>query len=240
MHHIDLLYDLLRGELAGTRAVDTATAVARFNRITGSRDFAAAVDLLAAQLRAEGADTVTVERFPIDGVRRYMGRVFAPAYEPHGARLRVVAPTPYTICDYAETPMCLPSNTPPTPPAGVTAEVVDVGRGDRPEHYAGVDVKGKAVMATGLTTEVYNLAVEEYGAVCVMTTWARRSFEIVVMGDCHELPLTYLNANERSLFIKATATFFGSVFWEIALFRLGFSRREKLRLSFTCRYSRIV
>ena len=170
MQMIDTLYTALRGELAGARAVDTATAMARFNRITGSRDFAAAVELLAAQLHAAQLDTVTVERFPIDGLLTYMGRTYAPAYEPHSARLTVVSPTPYTICDYAETPMCLPSNTPPTPPEGVTAEVVDVGSGDTTECYAGIDVAGKAVMATGLTTQVYNLAVGEFGAACVMTT----------------------------------------------------------------------
>src|SRR4051812_27533927 len=172
MHTIDSLYNALGEQLSGVRAVDTATAIARFNRITGSSDFAAAVDLLAAQLRAAGMDSVTIQRFPIDGNILYMDRTYAPAYEPHSARL-TATPTDgvaYTICDYAETPMCLPSNTPPTPPGGITAEVVDVGRGDRVEDYAGLDVAGKAVMATGITSEVYNLAVDEFGAVCIMTT----------------------------------------------------------------------
>ena len=99
-----------------------------------------------------------------------MGRVFAPAYEPTSACVRVLSPQAYTICDFAETPMCLPSNSPATPPEGVTAEVVDIGRGDRATDYEGIDVKGKAVIASGLTTDVYNLAVEQFGAVCVMTT----------------------------------------------------------------------
>ena len=161
MQEINALYTALRGELSGVRALDTATAIARYNRITGSRDFAAAVDLLVEQLRHDGADSVEIRRFPIDGVQRYMGRIYAPAHEPHSARLSVVSPAPYTICDFAETPMCLPSGTPATPPEGITAQVVDVGRGDRPADYEGIDVKGKAVMATGLTTDVYNLAVEQ-------------------------------------------------------------------------------
>jgi hypothetical protein len=147
---------------------------------------------------------VTVERFPIDGVQRYMGRAFAPAYEPHSARLRVVAPTAYTLCDYAETPMCLPSNTPATAPEGVTAEVVDVGRGDRAADYEGVDVAGKAVMATGLTTDVYNLAVEQYGAVCVMTTnlyeWSNlphRKRSMVDLPDATHLARLYFDASKR-------------------------------------------
>lgn len=115
MQQIDALYAAVRSELSGARALDTATAIARYNRMIGSRDYAAAVDLLATYLCDSGADSVRVERFAIDGVQHYMGRVYAPAYEPHGARLQVIAPTPYTICDYAETPMCLPTGTPATP-----------------------------------------------------------------------------------------------------------------------------
>jgi aminopeptidase YwaD len=204
MQKVDALYAALVGELAGARALDTATAMARFNRITGSRDFAAAVELLAEQLRAARVGTVTVERFPIDGVQRYMGRAFAPAYEAHSARLRVVAPAAYTICDYAETPMCLPSGTPATAPEGVTAEVVDVGRGDRATDYEGIDVAGKAVMATGLTTDVYNLAVEQYGAACVMTTnmydWSnlpQRKRSMVDLPDATHLARLYHDASKR-------------------------------------------
>jgi hypothetical protein len=204
MHHIDTLYAALRGELAGVRALDTTTAIARFNRITGSRDFAAAVEFLAAQLHDAHMDSVTVHHFPIDGTIRYMGRVFAPAYEPHRARLAVLSPTPYTICDYAETPMCLPSNTPSTPPEGMTAEVVNVGRGDRTEDYAGIDVTGKAVMATGLTTDVYNLAVEQMGAVCVMTTnmydWSNlpeRKRSMIDLPDATHLARLYHDPEKR-------------------------------------------
>src|SRR4051794_1414211 len=113
MQTIDTLYNALTQQLSGVRAVDTATAIARFNRITGSSDFAAAVDLLADQLRAAGMDSLSIERFPIDGNQRYMGRTYAPAYEPHSARLTATpsAGGSYTICDFAETPMCQPSNT---------------------------------------------------------------------------------------------------------------------------------
>ncbi len=204
MQAINALYSALRGELAGVRSLDCATALARFNRITGSSDFAAAVAYLADQLRAARLDAVVVERYPIDGTRRYMGRTFAPAYEPHSATLRVVAPQPYTICDYAETPMCLPSNTPATPPGGITADVVDVGRGERAEDYAGLEVAGKAVMATGLTTTVYNLAVEQFGATCVMTTnmydWSalpERKRSMIDLPDATHLARLYHEPDKR-------------------------------------------
>ena len=169
MRTIDQLLQTVQQEISGARALDTASAVARYNRIVGSSDYAAAVHLLRKRLEAYCLDEVTVESFPIDGHTTYAERVFAPAWEPHSARLQVVAPESYLIADFATTPMCLPSGCPPTPPEGVTAELVDVGAGDRPEEYAGLDVAGKAVLATGLTTDVYDLAVEQYGAVCVLT-----------------------------------------------------------------------
>ncbi|MEZ4864851.1 MAG: DUF4910 domain-containing protein [Caldilineaceae bacterium] len=170
MKQIDRLIQTVQPALSGERAVDTVWAVARYNRIVGSRDYAAAAELLCRQLAEYGLDTAEIERFPIDGQQQYTGRVFAPAWEPHSARLEVIAPERYVIADFAVTPMCLPSGCPATPAGGVRATVVDVGRGDQPAHYADVDVAGKAVLATGLTTDVYNLAVETYGAACVMTT----------------------------------------------------------------------
>lgn len=169
MHTIDRLVQAVQQEISGARALDTATAVARYNRIVGSSDYAAAVHLLRDRLASSGLDEVTIETFPIDGHTTYAERLFAPAWEPRSARLEVVSPEPYLIAEFDTTPMSLPSGCPPTPPEGVTAEVVDVGSGDRPEHYEGIDVAGKAVLATGGTTDVYNLAVEQLGAVCVMT-----------------------------------------------------------------------
>ncbi len=64
MQKINALYTALCNELSGVRAFDTATTIARYNRITGSSDFAAVVELLAAQLRSAQASTVEIERFP--------------------------------------------------------------------------------------------------------------------------------------------------------------------------------
>jgi len=204
MKHIDQLIQTIRPALSGERAVDTVWAVARYNRIVGSRDYAAAAALLCRQLADYGLDTAEIERFPIDGQQQYTGRVFAPAWEPHSARLEVIAPERYVIADFAVTPMCLPSGSPATPPAGVRATVVDVGRGDQPAHYEGVDVAGKAVLATGLTTDVYNLAVETYGAACVMTTnmydWSNLPAvkrTMVDLPDATHLARLYYDAEKR-------------------------------------------
>lgn len=204
MKVIDNLIELLQQNLSGERALDTVGAVARYNRIVGSSDYAAAVELLRQQLVTYDVDEVRVESFPIDGHCTYTGRVFGPAWEPHSARLEVIAPERYTVADFEVTPMCLPSGCPATPPEGVTADVIDVGAGDRPEHYQGIDVAGKAVLATGLTTDVYNLAVEQFGAACVMTTnmyeWSelpgiRRT--MIDLPDATHLARLYFDAEKK-------------------------------------------
>jgi hypothetical protein len=203
MQTIERLIDLIQGEMAGKRVLDTVAAVACYNRIVGSTDYAAAAYLLRDQLAVYGLDDVHIESFPIDGRQTYMGRVFAPAWEPHRARLVMLAPEYRVIADFAETPMCLPSGAPATASEGVVAEVIDVGVGDKVEHYAGLEVAGKAVLATGLTTDVYNLAVEQFGAACVMTTnmydWSdlpgiRRS--MVDLPDATHLARLYFDAEK--------------------------------------------
>jgi hypothetical protein len=221
MQIIDRYISLVQQELSGARALDTVWAVARHNRIVGSTDYAAAVQQLHDQLAGYGLDSVSVESFPIDGVIKYAGHVFGPAWEPHSARLEVIAPEPYLVADFAVTPMCLPSGCPATGPEGVTAEVVDLGAGDQPVHYAQVDVRGKAVLASGLTTDVYNLAVEQYGAACVMTT---------NMYDWSNLP-----AVKRTMIDLPDATHLARLYYDAEkkrpapVFSISYRQAERLR-----------
>ena len=56
-------------------------------------------------------------------------------------------------------------------PADVTAELVDVGVGDRAADYAGIDVKGKIVLASGNPSAVMEQAVWKRGAAGILS-WA--------------------------------------------------------------------
>lgn len=204
MHTVDSLIATLREELSGERALDTVWAVTRYNRIVGSSDYAAAAHALYTQLAAHGLDDVAIDSFPIDGVRTYAGQTVGPAWEPQRARLEALTPERYLIADFEITPMCLPAGCPSTPPGGIIAEVVDVGAGDRPEAYQGINVQGKAVLASGLTTEVYNLAVETFGAACVMTTnlydWSilpEIQRTLIDLPDATHLARLYFEAEKR-------------------------------------------
>ncbi|HYN10754.1 MAG TPA: peptidylprolyl isomerase [Vicinamibacterales bacterium] len=57
-----------------------------------------------------------------------------------------------------------------TPPEGVLAPLVDVGRGDRDEDYAGKDVKGAVVLGDADTGQLWRRAVTNGGAIGVVST----------------------------------------------------------------------
>ena len=57
-----------------------------------------------------------------------------------------------------------------TPPGGVVAPLVDVGRGDRDEDYAGKDLKGAVVLGDADVGQLWRRAVVTHGAIGVVST----------------------------------------------------------------------
>lgn len=56
-----------------------------------------------------------------------------------------------------------------TPEGGTIATVVDVDLGSKAEHYAGIDVRGKIVLARGNLTRVYTEAIKQRGAIGIIS-----------------------------------------------------------------------
>ncbi len=81
----------------------------------------------------------------------------------------MVEPEERPIVRYEDVPTCLHTHSNSTLAEGVTAELIDVGEGTKPEHYDGKDVKGKFVLATGRAKTVHEQAVYKYGATAVIT-----------------------------------------------------------------------
>ncbi|RMF64610.1 MAG: DUF4910 domain-containing protein, partial [Calditrichaeota bacterium] len=81
------------------------------------------------------------------------------------AELRMLEPVQERIVGYPEIAMSVITYS---NPGDVTAELVWVGSGTRDSDYAGKDVKGKFVLATGYGGAVHRLAVLKYGAKAVV------------------------------------------------------------------------
>lgn len=160
---------VVKEELSGSVAKSYVAGLTRHHRIQGSPMMHAAAEHVRDELKPLGLDDVRIERYPSDGKRRYWTYTSAVGWSVKGAELRLVEPTERLLARYSDIPQSLHTFSNGTPRGGVTAELVDVGKGLSDEDYAGKKVKGKIVLATGRATVVHKEAVLKRGAAGVVT-----------------------------------------------------------------------
>lgn len=159
--------DLLHEALSGERAKDHVIQITRHHRIQGSRGYRDAADYVLSALRAAGfgEEAAWVESYPSDGRVEYQTWQSPSGWDIDRAELRMVEPYDWRIVGYPEIAMSLITYS---NPGTATAELVWVGSGTRDADYAGKDVRGKLVLATGYGGSVHRLAVLKYGAAAVV------------------------------------------------------------------------
>jgi Zn-dependent M28 family amino/carboxypeptidase len=163
------LTKLVKDELSGEIAKSYVAQITRFHRIQASPMFHEAAEYVRDTLRGMGIKDVRIEQFPSDGRTEYWTHTSPVGWEVTRAELRLVEPEAKLITKYKDVPTCLHTHSKSTKPEGVTAELVDVGEGTKPEHYTGKKVKGKFVLATGRAKPVHEHAVYKHGAAGVIT-----------------------------------------------------------------------
>src|SRR5438552_4431257 len=151
----------IHAEIDGLAALRTVRDLGRFHRVHGSPGFAAAAQMMRDRLAAAGLADAAVERFPADGQTRYAHFRSYLGWDPREASLDEVSPRARPIARFPDLPVALADYS---QDADVTAELVDVGRGVAPAGYAGKEVKGRLVLASGRLPLVHRRAVEERGA----------------------------------------------------------------------------
>jgi hypothetical protein len=137
---------LLHRDLSGERAQATTAAITRFHRPPGASGYHAATNLVAAELRAAGLTDVDVTTYPLNGETVAGEGPLPLAWEPYGAVVRVVNPVQEEVVNAETASSCLAWWSRPTPDGGLTAELIDLGAGERDENYAGKDLTGKIVL----------------------------------------------------------------------------------------------
>jgi hypothetical protein len=158
---------LLHEELSGEIAKEHVIGITRFHRIQGSRGYHEAAEWVLARLRDYGFDEdhAWIETYPSDGKIHYQTWQAPSGWHVDAAELRMVEPRDERIVGFPEIAMSLVTYS----NAGdVTAELVWVGDGTRESDYAGKDVKGKFVLATGYGGAVHRQAVLAHGAAAVV------------------------------------------------------------------------
>lgn len=163
------LNKLVKEELSGNVAKSYVAQVARFHRIQASTMFHEAAEYVKDELVKIGLNDATIEQYLSDGAKKYWTYTLPMGWTVKSAELRLVEPEDKLIVTYEDMPQSLHTCSNATPPDGVTAELVDVGRGTKPVDYEGKDVKGKFVLATGRARMVHEEAVFKRGAAGVIT-----------------------------------------------------------------------
>jgi hypothetical protein len=121
----------------------------QLHRIQASPGFLAAVDLMRQAAGAAGLTAVQVHRYPVDGKSYWWTWKKPWFWSPQSAELRLIAPEEEVLARFEDEPCHLGTLCAPTPPEGISAEVVDVGRGLTEKDYEGKDVTGKAALVSG-------------------------------------------------------------------------------------------
>jgi aminopeptidase YwaD len=160
---------LVRDELSGVVAKSFVEQIARFHRIQASTMFHEAAEYVKNELLKIGLKDATIEQFPADGKIKYWTYTSPIGWAVKSAELYLVELEEKLIVRYKDVPTCLHTYSKATPLEGVTAELIDVGKGTKPKDYEGKDVKGKFVLATGRATAIHEQAVYKHGAAGVIT-----------------------------------------------------------------------
>jgi hypothetical protein len=162
------LLDQVRAESSGARARESVRALARFHRVQASPGYDQASAWIAERAAAAGLE-VQVDSVPGDGSTfpraAHAGRVVERAACALGAIERGVR---YRDVEAEPLSVVLRSV-----PARGRHAVVSVGEGTEPQHYQGIAVEGRVVLASGGVHRVHELAVLERGAAGILTDTRR-------------------------------------------------------------------
>ena len=156
------VFHAIRDESSGEEPlIDFRNIVTNYTGFTPSKGEDDVAEYIAGRLRSNGLTDVKIEGFPADGRKYYWAFVGEPAWEGEVGILDMVKPHGQRIADFAVNRQVLGRYS---TSADVTSEVIDVGEGVSDSDYAGKDVKGKIVLASGGAEFVHRLAVWKYGA----------------------------------------------------------------------------
>ncbi len=170
-HHRTVTADtagMVRSVYDGERALETVAYLDQYIRWPGNRGFDAAIDHIAERLEAAGY--VNEDKAPAAGVRlTYRVEEYPmnePAWEPLDASVTIVGDE-LPVLSFATNRNMLATRSYSTPPAGVTAELVNAGGGTAGELDA-VNVAGKIVLADGNLSTLVQEAIVNRDALGVL------------------------------------------------------------------------
>lgn len=152
----------IASEVSGDTAWAYTARLSQFDRIQANQGWHDAAAWIQGELTRAGYTDATIEGWPSNGSTRYYTWKTPIGWRASSASLWLVSPRRERLASYDEIPLTLIKHS---ATGHVEAELVDVGTGIGDESYAGKDVRGKLVLATGAPGAVAEAAVARRGAV---------------------------------------------------------------------------
>ena len=152
----DRVHRDLVNEISGDRSFENDRWLTHYHRTGGSRDFFAAAEWIRKAAAGAGLQEVRLVRQPYKG----------HSWSCLGGEAWLVGAEPVRLASYGEVAVSIADHSRTT---HVSAELVDVGAGVAEADYAGKDVKGRIVLASGPVSAAHREAVWKRGALGVLS-----------------------------------------------------------------------
>lgn len=156
----DHLFQLLNGEISGDAAFETIRFMTQFHRPGNSAGFTAAADYLYDKAIEYGLEDVV----------RLSQPMTSPAWSAREGEIWITSPFLMKVADLTDVHLMLADNS---RSVDLETELLYVGQGTSADDYAGLDVRGKVVFATGSPAAVAQQAIFRHGAAGLITSAVR-------------------------------------------------------------------
>jgi hypothetical protein len=158
-------YRVIRASSSGQRPVGDFRNLTQFSGFAPSAGADQIANYLLAETRRLGLTSAEIERFPSDSEAYVWAFRTEPYWEAHRAELWLEKPQKELLASFAAHRVYLARLSRNT---NVSAPLIYVTTGTREEEYAGRDVEGKIVLATGPLSDVLRRAVWEHKALGIV------------------------------------------------------------------------
>ena len=207
--HVTLMEDAhleaIRNAVSGAIVKTHIRELSLHHRVQATAGYHEAAELVRDRVTSYGLKDVRIVELPADGESLYHHFRAYYGWRAAVGRLHEVSPGHQRLGDFDEMKVALADYS---QDADVTAELIDVGAGTSAENYRDKDVGGKIVLAGGALPAVHREAVEERGALGILsyypnqhTGWSGDDEDIVRWGH-----LDPKNARNRFAFMTNLRT----------------------------------
>ncbi len=172
------------GEFSGEKVRELTAVIHSYDRWSSYAQYHRSGNYCATRMREAGLEDVELMEVPSDGQTRFGDWTMPLAWDVEDASLQVIEPAGAArlLAHYREEPACLAMWSAPTPPEGLTAEIVFLA-GRREEEYAQVEVKGKIVFTHQSHGQVRGWAAR-HGAVGLITDYPACEQDVLADAVC--------------------------------------------------------